>query len=99
MTVWNDDNVYLLTRLTTEGKSAAEIAAYMGITRNMVAGKRWRMKMPSGMSRRSKKREMSPRAAQAVIKQAVKKKREKRLVRIARKKPGRLCFSLGLTDI
>ncbi len=97
MTVWNDDKIRVLTELTAAGLSAEQTARKMGITRNMVVGKRWRMKMPSGMSRGSTKHKKSPRAVLAVIRQTVKKKREKRLVRIARNKPGRLCFNLGLT--
>jgi hypothetical protein len=98
MIVWNDDTVDLLTRLTTEGKSAAEIAAYMGITRNMVVGKRWRMKMPSGMSRGLPKSEKRAKPAlPAKVKRVAKVKREKRLARLAIKKPGRLCFNLGIT--
>ena len=94
MTVWNDDTVRALTEMNAAGLSAAVIARALGITRNMVVGKCWRMGMRPIKSRGSKKRD---RSTQVAIKQAVKKKREKRLVKLAFKKPGRLCFNLGIT--
>ena len=89
MTVWNDDTVRALTEMTAAGLSATVVASALGITRNMVVGKRWRMKMPIPKSEK--------RAKIAEVKRAVKEKREKRLARLAFKKPGRLCFNLGIT--
>jgi hypothetical protein len=107
MSVWNDDTVRVLTELTDAGYSAAKIAHefhvthhIIGVTRNMIIGKRWRMNMPPGMSRGAAKRKragdieakMLPRA----VRREAKEKREKKVMaRAQRKLPGRLCFNMG----
>jgi len=89
VTVWNDETVSTLTELIASGKSQREAATIMGLTPGMVIGKLWRLGIKSPRKQRS--------PALATIKQTVKVKREKRLARLAIKKPGRLCFNLGIT--
>jgi len=102
MTVWNDDTVGTLTELIASGKSQREVATIMGLTPGMVIGKLWRLGIKSKIASNNKngtiirpQKLRSP--AIVTIKQAVKVKREKRLARLAIKKPGRLCFNLGIT--
>lgn len=48
---WTDDRVALLTKLWTEGKTAAEIAGELGgVTRNAVIGKAHRLKLSNRVS-------------------------------------------------
>ena len=48
---WTDDRVELLTKLWTEGKTAAEIAKTLGgVTRNAVIGKAHRLKLSNRIS-------------------------------------------------
>lgn len=48
---WTDDRVALLTKLWTEGKTAAEIAKELGgVTRNAVIGKAHRLKLSNRVS-------------------------------------------------
>ena len=48
---WTDERVALLTRLWTEGKTAAEIARELGgVTRNAVIGKAHRLKLSNRVS-------------------------------------------------
>jgi len=98
MTVWNDDTLHALTELIASGKSRREAAVIMGLTSGMVIGKLWRLGIKSNNKNGTITRPRKPRSpAMATIKQTVKVKREKRLARLAVKKPGRLCFNLGIT--
>ena len=102
MTVWNDDTVRTLTELIASGKSQREVATELGLSPGAVIGKLWRLRIKSTISANNKDgtitRFRKPRApAMAKIKRTVKVKREKRLSRLAVKKPGRLCFHLGIT--
>jgi len=102
MTVWNDETVGTLTELIAHGKSQREAATIMGLTPGMVIGKLWRLEIKSKIASNNKNGTITrPRKSRspdmATIKQTVKVKREKRLARLAIKKPGRLCFHLGIT--
>jgi len=94
MTVWNDDTVSALTELIASGKSQREAATIMGLTSGMVIGKLWRLKIKSTIPK-PEKRAKPPKPT--MVKRAEKVKRETRLLRRARKLPGRLCFNMGLT--
>jgi len=94
MTVWNDITVSVLTKLIASGKSQREVAEIMGLTPGMVIGKLWRLKIKSGIPK-SEKKERPLKIAK--VKQTEKARHEKRLARLALKKPGRLCFNLGIT--
>lgn len=99
MTVWNDDTVQRLMELIASGKSQREVAARMGLTPGMVIGKLWRLKIKSTIPK-AKKKGRPPKIAASgptKVKQAERAKHEKRLARLAIKKPGRLCVHLGLT--
>ena len=94
MTVWNDDTVRTLTELITGGKSQRDVAEIMGLTPGMVIGKLWRLRI-KGTIPKPEKRAKPPKPT--MVKRAEKVKREARLLRRARKLPGRLCFNMGLT--
>ena len=75
---WTDERVELLTKLWTEGKTAAEIAKELGgVTRNAVIGKAHRLKLSNRVSpiqQNKKPAVVKPAPAQA---QAVEKRVQK----------------------
>ena len=97
MTVWNDITVSVLTKLIASGKSQREVAEIMGLTHGMVIGKLWRLKIKSTIPKSEKRAKPPKSTLPAMVKRAEKVKRETRLLRRARKLPGRLCFNMGLT--
>ena len=77
---WTDDRVELLTKLWTEGKTAAEIAKELGgVTRNAVIGKAHRLKLSNRVSpiQQNKKTVQKKKKSVPQIKSAPKPSKEK----------------------
>ena len=71
---WTDERVELLTKLWTEGKTAAEIAKELGgVTRNAVIGKAHRLKLSNRVSPiQQNKKPAAPKAQTPVAKPEIK---------------------------
>ncbi len=64
---WTDERVELLTKLWTEGKTAAEIAKELGgVTRNAVIGKAHRLKLSNRVSPIQQNKKPAPAKTQMV---------------------------------
>lgn len=79
---WTDDRVELLTKLWTEGKTAAEIAKTLGgVTRNAVIGKAHRLKLSNRVSPiQQNKKPAAPANTQNVPASKAEKKKVKEII-------------------
>lgn len=79
---WTDDRVELLTKLWTEGKTAAEIAKTLGgVTRNAVIGKAHRLKLSNRVSPiQQNKKPAAPANTQSAPAPKAEKKKAKEIV-------------------
>ena len=88
--LWPDFRTALLTKLVGEGVSATQIALRLGVTRNAVVGKKWRLRLQTRQTAPSSSA-TAAKAAQRRAKRAAKEREKRRKADYitARKQPTR----------